>query len=72
VINCREASGVDLTAPIINLRAWIPIISGLFKMVGIAVISVSQHYCRTGLHTYIYIFFIYLFMHAFILFCITS
>jgi hypothetical protein len=59
VSTCIEASGVDFTAPVINLRAWFCITSSLFKIAGVAVINASQPYCRAGfLHSLQNIFII--------------
>jgi hypothetical protein len=36
---CRAASGVELTVPVIDLRAWFYITSNVFRTTGVAVIS---------------------------------
>ena len=43
-----DASEVDLTIPVMSLRAWDFITSNLLKVAGVVVISASQPHCRVG------------------------
>jgi hypothetical protein len=52
VSTCIEASGVDLTAPVINLRARFCI-----NIAGVAVINALEPYCRSGFIYALYVAF---------------